>query len=30
MTARLRINNTTEGCTHYVVSVYNPNVTNDK
>ncbi|WP_407907324.1 ShET2/EspL2 family type III secretion system effector toxin [Escherichia coli] len=30
LTARLRIKNTTEGCTHYVVSVYDPNVTNDK
>ncbi len=25
-----KIKNTTEGCTHYVVSVYDPNVTNDK
>ncbi|WP_337088174.1 ShET2/EspL2 family type III secretion system effector toxin [Escherichia coli] len=30
LTVRLRIKNTTEGCTHYVVSVYDPNVTNDK
>ncbi len=26
LTVRLRIKNTTEGCTHYVVSVYDPNV----
>lgn len=30
LTVRPRIKNTTEGCTHYVVSVYDPNVTNDK
>lgn len=30
LTVRLRIKNTTEGCIHYVVSVYDPNVTNDK
>ncbi|ENZ5017890.1 ShET2/EspL2 family type III secretion system effector toxin [Escherichia coli] len=30
LTVRLRIKNTTEECTHYVVSVYDPNVTNDK
>lgn len=30
LTVQLKIKNTTKKCTHYVVSVYNPNVTNNK